>query len=92
MKCTHCGEDVIVAYTNGKDHLCDLCLMTLTHIHYKPILCSVCNKLIESHMILTNGNDRFCSADCMAKACNFHREVDTMKEIEEVEESSKEGV
>lgn len=76
MKCSKCGDDVEKLYHQGNTHLCETCLMTVTHIHYKPLLCRVCNKVITQPFSLLNQQDntRFCSIECMATAAGFHHD------------------
>lgn len=74
MKCSKCGDDVDKLFHQGDTHLCGDCLQTVTHIHYKPLLCRFCDSIITSPFSLLNPNDgaRFCSLECMAKAAGFH--------------------
>lgn len=83
MKCSKCGEDTDKLYHQGDTHLCGLCLQTVTHIHYKPLLCRFCGAIISSPFSLLNPNDnaRFCSLECMAKAVGFHVEESSTEKI-----------
>ncbi len=87
MKCSKCNAEVDTLYYQGATHLCSDCLMTFTHIHYKPVLCRVCGTLITQPFSLLNtaDNARFCSIDCMAKAAGFNIEKSNKEDEDKTE-------
>jgi NMD protein affecting ribosome stability and mRNA decay len=74
MKCSKCGIETDKLFHQGGTHLCESCLMTNTHIFYKPIKCRVCDSIITDPLSLLNENDnaRFCSIECVARAAGFY--------------------